>query len=202
MNTLVATVSAYTAVGLLLTGGIAHSAHPRAFRSSVSRQALWPAWSTTLVVAVVITLELVLGAGGMAILATRGSMNLPGPTALLITASGVYLAFTAYSVVLLLRRPGAPCGCSHADSPINLWVPVRSATVAVVSLAAAAAPDQILPAATATPFLMAVLAVTGFVIVLWSLPVALDDPDRHEPGTRSAPVSRLPARSVVSEEAR
>jgi hypothetical protein len=203
MSALLATVGAYIGVGLLLTAGFSHAANPRRFRVLLAMQAMWPAWLIAPVVAMVILMELALGVTGLTAVAAPGWVTVPGvgQGLTLLVASGMYLAFTLYSMALLIRRPGVPCACSHAESPVNVWVPVRSLAAMFGCLYAVVFSDRIMPASITADSLVTALAAICFIVLLWSLPAALNDPYRRTSTRVPAPLSPT-ATPVPTTEAR
>jgi hypothetical protein len=197
MIALGATVGGLVAVGLLLVAGFVHGIRFQDFRAQLAQQAIWPARFVALVAVVVVGTELVLGvAGAAALILPNGSApsNL-GPTPMMLAVSAMYIAFTIYGMILLRRRPGAPCGCSASGSTANVWVPVRSALVATICLLPAAVPDRLVPAAGMPRFVVALLAAASFVALLWNLPAALHDPHQRE---SSRDIPALPPRAELN----
>jgi Methylamine utilisation protein MauE len=183
MNALLATVGAYTGAGLLLASGISHTTHQGAFRRFVARQAVWPQGLVALVAAAVTLSELIVGLLSLLSNVAAGRVMQPAPTGrtALFAATLLYLAFGCYSLLLLKRRPGVPCACSHphADHPVNVWVTVRALVLAVGCLYAALDTTRVLRGSPTAEFLLCMLASITFVALAWSLPTALHDPSQR-----------------------
>jgi hypothetical protein len=182
MGALFASVGAYTGLGILAGAGVAHAGGLRAFQGLVAGQAVWPRWLVTPVAAAVTAVELTVGLAGLATSLAPGwaARTWLSPRAALAAATLLYVAFGLYGLLLLWRRPGAPCACGHADQPVNLWVPVRAAVLAAGCGFAAASGDGVLAWSATVDGLVVLLASAVFILLAWQLPAALHDPT-HRP---------------------
>lgn len=160
-------VGAMAAFGMLLMSGATHALAFNAFGEDLSRQALLPPAANTPVALVVTSLEI--GLGVLGIMATAMSLDLFFQIAT-TGAALLFAAFTALLVILLHRRPGAPCGCGGLSRPANWWHVARSSGFLVGSLVAAASGGpHVLPLLQGACVLA---AATTFSILLWVLPAA------------------------------
>lgn len=169
-----APVFALTAFTVLLASGAVHVERHRHFRTAIGEHAVVPRASVPSVAIAVTTAEIGLGVSGLVAVALTGGA---GARALALAAGGLMLSFAVYGSVLVQRGSRAYCGCAAADYPINVWVPVRAAALALAATWAAVAPggDLVL---TGPPSQVAfvVLATLTFSALLWTLPDALGDP--------------------------
>lgn len=167
---------------------MAHLRDRAAFSRALARQAVWPDRLVPPVAWAVTAAEVSLGAAGFAALAAE--VFAPGqPWAAAIArpvtgaAAVMYACFTFYSFYLVRRRPDVPCGCSMTDDPVGWPVVGRAAVLAVACGAAALAPQGIgavgiAPAGIASAAgLLVCVPVVAFIVLAWSLPAALRQPE-------------------------
>jgi hypothetical protein len=161
---------------VLLVALVEHARSPSVLRRTLLDQGVLPrvmAWPVT---GAVLAVEGALaGAGGLGMVAG------PGRVAALRLSLGasvvLFVVYAGYSHYLVTRRAGAPCGCARGDLPVNRWVVGRA-----VGLAGLAGVGLLLagPASglAASPGRWGVVgvAVLVFALLLWHLPVALEDP--------------------------
>jgi hypothetical protein len=181
-----ASLFAVTSFAVLLSAGVVHVVDRSRFREVlmehgvVPRRLIWP------VAGAVAAAELAIGSAGVAAAAVSGTLAQP----LALAAGALFGAFTAYAALLLSRGAAAPCGCAAADYPVNVWVVVRAAILALASIAAALAPHFV--AITAMPTWNAAVTVAAaltFSTLLWVFPDALADPSQM-PLVRTALANR------------
>jgi hypothetical protein len=109
--------------------------------------------------------------------AAAGTLALIGFARPALAAAGALLAgYALYGAYVLRNRPGVPCGCAGSgDTPLTGWVVTRAAALAALALAGAR---------WSAPFphggRLAITLVAGavFAVLLWTLPLALHDPER------------------------
>jgi hypothetical protein len=168
-----ASLFALTAFAVLLSAGVVHVVPRARFREVLLEQSVVPRRLIAPVAGAVAGAELAIGAAGVA------AAILVGKQAQLFAfaAGALFIAFTVYAAVLLRRGGASPCGCAAADYPVNIWVVVRAAVLAVASIAAAAAPHFVAIAAmSASDAAVALVAALTFSILVWVFPDALADP--------------------------
>jgi methylamine utilization protein MauE len=173
---LVSGVAALTVVLMFLVALAEHARSPGGLRRALLDQGVLPRALAWPVAGAVLAVEGALaGAGGLGVLAG------PDGVVALRVSLGVsvvlFAVYAAYSQYLVMTRAGAPCGCSGGDTPVNRWVVGRA-----VLLACLAGTGLLLakPATTlaASPQRLGVAAAAAltFAVLLWHLPVALEDP--------------------------
>lgn len=110
---------------------------------------------------------------------------LAGDAAVLrLAGAGCTALFTVYLLYgWLVRRirPGTPCGCSAASTPMSGWVLVRSGGLAGMG-AVAAAGAEYAGSLTGMRLVVTVLAGATFAVLLRELPIALFDPAARPAG--------------------
>lgn len=172
---LVATVAAYTSLGVLLFAGMSHLGTLERFGDQLRRQRAWPASITPVLAAVVALLELAIGGlGGVALLGASPSSRLLAAALSLAAAQ-----YGAYGLYLLWLHHAAedpvPCACSSRTVPVSGWSVGRALALSATSLIAAVTAGSVV-AVTELSGVMAALAATPIGIGLWILPEALADP--------------------------
>jgi hypothetical protein len=181
---------------MLLTTGVGHLRSFAEFAALVRGHRVLPARAAGVVAGGVVAVELLVGAGAVALVA--GAVP-PGMGVALTGLSGIVgLAFLAY-VDRLLRRPGAAggCGCSPMAAPLTRLSRVPAAALAAVAalslLAAAIRPGgdglgiASLPAhAVAMAALPLVWGVTLAGVVLL-VPAAAGEPEPAASRTGAGP---------------
>jgi hypothetical protein len=178
MMKLLAGAFAGTVALVLLTAFAGHLRRPRALPAAltahrtVPRPLIWP------VAVASVALEGLLGA-------VTGYAVLDGRAHLLTLAAGgcaVLLGgYALYGLYVLRTRPGVPCGCAAEGTPMSVWVAARAAALALAALTAAAGAGQAVTAHGADA-VIATLASIVFAASLWSLPLAMADPERNLAG--------------------
>jgi hypothetical protein len=112
------------------------------------------------------------GLGTLALLLCLGAVPDSSSSVIAAALALLYLTFGAYSVLLLRRNPGSPCGCTSMDTSINIWVAVRAFGLGILALTA-------LPSSNGSVRLMppelvvALIAAAALAAVMWVLPDAL-----------------------------
>lgn len=171
---LLVTASAYLAIGTVGWAGLTHLRKPRLLSDAIRRQGVVPHKAVRLTSATVVTVEIVIATVGVVALFESGKTNdfsmLLKP--LLLSLLALYLAYSAYSAVLLLQREDVPCGCASLEYPMNIWVVVRTVTLALITLLALLRTRSIL-GPTETTSGMALLIGTTIGLLLWNIPGAL-----------------------------
>lgn len=161
-------------LAVVATGStIGHVRNFRAFRRAIRSQHLLP--NAGLIAAAVLTVE-----GTLAILATTAFVSPPTISPQVGALLGVLLfgAFTAYSTLIFKWRPEAACGCALAERPINFWVPMRAALLAMIALGSLTFGTDALASLGPAELLSLAAAAFGTSVLLWSFPAAM-----HIPGT-------------------
>lgn len=172
MIDLVATVSTYMVAGTLTSTGLYHLLHQQRLRDAVLKQEVFGRRASRHLAVGVTASELVVGSSIV------GSLLLSGPgdemrPILLILAAAVLASFAAYSLFLLVRRPGVSCGCSASDDPVNGLTIARSALLAIGACIGAALPTRVAEPAVSVEYSLVVLSSIALGLLLWILPQAL-----------------------------
>jgi len=176
MLSFVSSVCALAVPVVLLLALAEHLASPASLRQALISQAVLPpglTWPAAYgVIGVEAALTLAVGAGLAS--ASRGD----APLRLGLAASALLFAtYAAYTFYLLLRRQGAPCGCSRHDMEVNGWVVLRALGCLAFAGLALRWSDHVLPVSgSGARSAIALSAAATFAIVLWHLPTALQDP--------------------------
>jgi methylamine utilization protein MauE len=176
---LLVTVAAFTALGVLAFSGISHARHHVTFGQLLEQQRVWPSRARSVVLVGTISLELLLGLGGLFILVN--GFGTPRLAQTIFAASTVlFLAYLAFAAYLVRWRPGAPCACGSTHEVVNSWTVARAGILAAAALAA-----TITPAAAYRPprpgmyGFVTVVGSLSLAVILWALPGALEDPTRR-----------------------
>ncbi len=160
----IAIASALGAALLLIVGGFGHVRRARAFAEVLARQQLVPHGLRRAVATIIGPAEVVLG--GTAVAAWLGASQRAAPALAMI--AGCYAVFGCYTAVVLVRAPGAPCGCFGADEPVTPLVAARAWVMAGVAGVAAVAVSAIPPTPlSARPWLLApavLVASAGWLV--------------------------------------
>lgn len=171
-------VSAGTAALILLAAFAGHLLHPGALPAALTAHRTVPGPLVRPAAIAAASLEGVLGAvTGYALVAGR-------PHVLALGATGSALLFAAYAVYglyVLRTRPSVPCGCDADDTPMSGWVAGRATALALASVAAAAGAGSA-TASHGVHIAMVGLSSVVFAVLLWSLPLAMFDPERNAAG--------------------
>lgn len=158
-----------------------HLRDPRAFAAVLARQLGRSGGIVQPVAVVVIAAEVGFGLAGLGL----GLLDTSGTPVLypLYGAAGLYGVFALYGAALLRWQPAAPCGCSHTDHPVNVWIPVRAGVLGVGVLYAATAPADVLAWSATAEFFLTAVASAALAVLAWNLPTALavDAPAPTEP---------------------
>jgi hypothetical protein len=94
----------------------------------------------------------------------------------LAAACALLTLYALYGSYVLRNRPSVPCGCAGSgDTPLTGWVVVRAAALAVLALAGAV---WTAPFPQGSRLAITLLAGAVFAVLLWTLPLALHDPER------------------------
>ena len=178
MAELLAGVFAGTVALVLLTAFAGHLRAPRVLPIALAAHRtlpvplVWPAAVT------VTALEGLLGAAiGYALLAGRAHL-------LTLAATGAALLLAGYALYggyVLRTRPVVPCGCAADGTPMSGWVAGRAGVLALASLAVAGGAGSA-AAAHGAHLVIVGLSSVVFAALLWSLPLAMFDPERSPAG--------------------
>ncbi|MGH9890787.1 MAG: MauE/DoxX family redox-associated membrane protein [bacterium] len=175
-----ATAGAFTALLTLGAAGAGHLHHPRSLAEALVAQGLLPKAAAGLAARVIGSLEAAIAGLGLLAL-TPGLAGQVSPKAILGVAASLYAIFSLYVALLLRRQPGAPCGCSAEDHPLNGWVVFRSSSLGAAALLASILVERIIPLETFSFRLMvSVLTALAFGMVLWNLPEAMSVPAKRQ----------------------
>jgi hypothetical protein len=94
----------------------------------------------------------------------------------LAAACALLTGYALYGSYVLRNRPGVPCGCAGAgDTPLTAWVVARAAALAALALGGAASAG---PLPHGGRLAITLVAGAVFAVLLWTLPLALHDPER------------------------
>jgi hypothetical protein len=168
---LFARVAALDAFGVLAFAGVSHALNVDRLRRDIEQQGLIPAlgplhlWVANGLVAIEVVSAVI---GCWAIIAAPEFLR---PVALLV--SGLYFGFAAYAVILLRRRPNAPCGCAAESEPVNVWTVVRATLLGLLTVVAAMGAEHVALAGRWTELAVALLAAVALGVTLWCLPTLL-----------------------------
>jgi hypothetical protein len=168
-------VCGLAALGILLQSGLRHAFQPARFTRALFAQetlpplAVWPA-------AILVTLaEVGIGVSGLVV-----AMSVPNSSFLrtaLFLAALTYIVYAAYAGLLLRRAPGAPCGCSGEEAPVNGWIIGRSLVLAgMASVALATSPSGAIDSASGIEVLVFIASAVGIGTIVWQLPMAMSGP--------------------------
>lgn len=158
----------------LVGTGASHASHLRTFSEQMKGQDLLPRSVALPVSLVVCVLELVIGVFGIIVLSVPDEV----PIANLISSSstGLLGTYSAYSLLLLIRRPDAPCACSSQPTVVSVWTLARSMLLFIGSIV------WMLMGGTNSSSDGPRIATLGMALTaawtLWLLPDALREP-RH-----------------------
>lgn len=182
---LLATVVAGTALGVLGVSGLAHLRRLDHLGRSLRRQAL-PRALRRVVTPGLVAAEVGVGLVGLTALVTGF-----GGAQLLRWALGasaaLYLAFAVYAAVLVRRRQEVPCGCGSEHEVVSGWTVARAAVLAAGSLWAwSFTPGPVLSLGLGFEVALAAVGSLGFTTLVWTLPAALHDPGRGVPNGQIA----------------
>lgn len=166
------TVGACVSIGSLIVGAISHVRHQSSFVQDITAHGLWRQTYVYLIARLVTIVELVAAVAGAGVLVLSSTTTARRLTFLFIGL--LYCVFCTYALLLLQRSPGAPCGCSAFEVPSSGWVPARAGGLAVLSLAVALLPGELLTLSNLEQEV--VLATTAAIClgtVWWNLPSAM-----------------------------
>ncbi|SCL31588.1 hypothetical protein GA0070624_4295 [Micromonospora rhizosphaerae] len=175
MSALVASVAAYTVLLTLLTACGEHLSKPAALSTAVAAHRVVPAPS--IVAALVIATEGLLGAAGVVALLRDGSGRL---LAVVLAGSAALLAtYVGYGLYVRSTGRAVPCGCSRVEVPMTGWVVARAATLAGLAVVGSLLSGAVVPVGRAsTSLTIVLLAAATFTALLAHLPAAMHDPDQ------------------------
>lgn len=182
MLTLLVNVGTLAALGSLLVAGWAHARNPNELAGTLRQQRVWPTRIVPGAARVIGPLEIALGAASLVHLTWRS--NSPSLLIFPAVASLLLFSYGVYSLFVLTRRPGAPCGCSAGNEPMTSTVPIR-AFVYGTALGAAAVQSRpvVVLDGTLSQAAVTLLAALAIGITAWILPNALYDPLTQKPST-------------------
>jgi hypothetical protein len=121
---------------LLVAGGVVHLRDRRAFGTVLAAQRLVPGRLRGAVAIATGPAEVAVGTAMLA-----GWLAAPALLGWALPAGAAcYAAFGAYTTVLRVRRPAAPCGCLGGRAPVTWLVAVRAWLFAVAAAVAAVVP--------------------------------------------------------------
>jgi hypothetical protein len=162
--------------GTLLFSGLGHARTIRLFRQSIASHRVWPDALESLLAPAVTMVELGIGVLGGYLAFTGGRDQFI--VALSVAATSLFASYALYSLYLLRRRPGAPCGCSSAGGEVSEWVVIRAGLLAAIALVLLLGINEgvgvrLLSPVRATIVIAAAVA-TG--VIIWNLPAAMSNP--------------------------
>lgn len=176
MIALLSAVGAATVAGVFAVSGVLHLARPSLLRVALRLQALWPRALQPAVAWAVTTLELVISLCAFVALAGVVSSR-SFSVATFGAAAALSATYCVYSVLVLSRRPGVPCGCEGGDTPISAVVPIRAGCMtAVAGLAATTDPAAYVAMLNGTERVIVAEAVLTFVGLALVMPSAVRKP--------------------------
>lgn len=181
MIALVSGVGAYASLGILLASGLSHLRHPGAFREALKEQGIWSPIEGV-VIGAVTSLELAIGLAGL--LALTGALAPFFISLACLLAFSIYLSYAVFSIYLVSRRPGVPCGCGSEHEPVNVWTVIRAGLLAMAAIGGTLGSGQLKPlAAGGVEAILPLLAGSALALLAWALPTAMTEP--HRPSLRS-----------------
>ena len=104
-------------------------------------------------------------------------------------AGVLYAIFAAYTAVLMIRRPGAPCACGQPGAPVSGWTVTRAILLLIASTLAGSWQPSSFMAREAEAWLALCVGIVTAGLV-WVLPSAMRLPQLDW----SPPVTREPDR--------
>jgi hypothetical protein len=173
MNPSLGETATLVPLSLIVVSGLLHLRHFKGLREDLTSHNVVPAgW---------------LFAAGGTLVALEIGFGIPGVVSWLISATHalrivliglglLYLLFTAYSIFLLLRRPGASCGCSRFVVRNNAVVPGRAFLLAVLSFLAAWRPAKLESFDSPEIALFALAPALSLAVTLYVLPATVEHP--------------------------
>jgi hypothetical protein len=173
MNPVIGITATTVPILLLLDAGLAHFRHFASLRDDLIGQHLVPKPLVSSVAGSLVMLEIGLGASGIVLWSVGARQPL---TTIMVAVGILYLVFMAYSLFLVLRRPGASCGCSHLFMRINAFVPGRASLLALLAFLAAWRPATSESVDSSEEALFGVLAALSISLILRVLPATVDHP--------------------------
>lgn len=185
---LLITAAALAALGVLAFSGISHALHHDRFRQLLEQQRVWPPRARPAVLGGMISIELLLGIGGLLVLLS--GFGTPWLARAVFAASAaLFLGYLAFAAYLLRRRPGAPCACGSTQEVVNGWTVARAGMLATAALAAAIAPQAVdRPLRPGMYGFVAAVGGLSLGVIMWALPGALEDPTRRPADQHARPV--------------
>jgi Methylamine utilisation protein MauE len=113
--------------------------------------------------------------------AATGTLALTGfARPALAAACALLTGYAGYGTYVLRTRPSVPCGCAGSgDTYLTGWVVARAVALAVLALVGSVAA---VPLPHGGRLVITVLAGVVFAVLLWTLPLALHDPERIAAG--------------------
>lgn len=178
MMEMLAGLFAGTVALVLLAGFAGHLRSPRTLPAALTAHRTVPRPLIRPVAVASTALEGLLGAAiGYALLGGRAQLLT------VVAGAGAVLlgAYALYGLYVLRARPGVPCGCASDGTPMSVWVAARAAALALASLVAAAGAGRAVAAHGPDAAILALASVV-FAATLWSLPLAMADPERSPAG--------------------
>jgi hypothetical protein len=165
-------VAALVSFGILAGVGTGHLIRLRGFAAAIAAQRVWPSAVAFPLAGLIATSEAGIGVAGLA------SVTLSGGGAqgmLLAAAAALYGCYTVYGLLLLWKRPGVPCACSHGVEALDRAVVGRAAALATLALVALLnAP--VAQSLSGQEAVVTALAALAYAIGIWAFPAALRDP--------------------------
>jgi energy-coupling factor transporter transmembrane protein EcfT len=162
---------------VLFFAGVLHALHPRMLHGALDQHGVWPVASQWIVTGAVVVVETVLGAATVVVVAT-GVGGAGVQTAVLASATILFLIYGAYTILLLRTHPGVACGCETANVVLTAWVPIRALLLAGVGVAVAAATPHSITGSSGTHAIIVAEASLALAIILLVLPSAVSDVQR------------------------
>lgn len=129
---------------VLLAAGVGHVRDRRSLRAALAVHGVLPTGMQRPLATLLGPVELALGVGLLATLATGDTLG-PAAWLFLVLALGATLltgAFIAYLLLVLRRTGGAeeiPCGCGLGATPVGPWAVVRAGLLTALALLAVVA---------------------------------------------------------------
>lgn len=167
-----AAVAALVSFGILAGAGTGHLIRLRGFARAIAAQRVWPSAVTFPLAGLIAACEAGVGIAGLA------SVTLTAGTAqalLLAAGAALYGSYTLYGLLLLWKRPGVPCACSHGAETLDRAVVARAAALATLALVALLN-TPLAQSLSGQEAVVTALAALAYGLGIWLFPATLRDP--------------------------
>lgn len=173
MNPSLSETATLVPLSLIVVAGLVHIRHFDGLREDLTSHDVVPARWVLAAGFALVGLELGLGIAGM----MSWSIGTTHALRMILVGLGLlYLLFTAYSLFLLVRRPGVRCGCSRSAVPNNAVVVGRALLLAAFCSLAAWRPSDLAELNSLEMTLFALAPAASIGAILHVLPATVEHP--------------------------